>query len=207
MLSIGMAAKMIGVCIKTLRRWDKQKKINCFRTIGNHRRFAVQEIQRILKKMLGERIVLKDSPRNNCALYGRVSSHKQRKRGALEAKVNALEAYCKDNNFHVSSIYKDLGSGLNTNREALWRLIRDAKKGQFSYVIVNFKDRLTRFGFWYLEEYLGEFNVKIIAVNKLENKALETELVEDLVSIIQSFSGRLYGMRSHKNKKTATLPT
>ena len=88
----------------------------------------------------------------------------------------------------------------------LWKLIRDAKKGQFSYVIVNFKDRLTRFGFRYLEEYLGEFNVKIIVVNKLENKALETEIVEDLVSIIQSFSGRLYGMRSHKNKKTSTLP-
>ncbi len=200
-----MAAKVIGVCIKALRRWDKQKKINCFRTIGNHRRFAVQEIHRILKKMSGER-VFKESQNNKCALYGRVSSHKQKKRGDLDTQIKALECYCKENNFTVSTIYKDLGSGLNTNRKALWRLIRDAKKGMFSYVIVNFKDRLTRFGFRYLEEYLGEFNVNIIAVNKLENKALETELVEDLVSIIQSFSGRLYGMRSHKNKKTATLP-
>ena len=207
MLSIGMAAKMIGVCIKTLRRWEKQKRINCFRTIGNHRRFAIQEIHRILKNMGGERIIVKKSQDNNCALYGRVSSHKQKKRGDLEAQINALKTYCKDNSFHVSNIYKDLGSGLNTNRKGFWRLIRDAKKGLFSYVIVNFKDRLTRFGFRYVEENLDEFNVNIIAVNKLENKALETELVEDLVSIIQSFSGRLYGMRSHKNKKTATLPT
>ena len=126
---------MIGVCIKTLRRWDKQKKISCFRTIGNHRRFTVQEIQRILKKMSGVQIILKDSFNNNCALYGRVSSHKQKKRGDLETQINALKTYCKDKGFHVSNIYKDLGSGLNTNRKALWRLIRDAKKGLFSYVM------------------------------------------------------------------------
>ena len=70
-----------------------------------------------------------------------------------------------------------MGSGLNTKRKGLWRLIQDAKKDEFSTVIINFKDRLTRFGFRYVEEYLGEFNVKIIALNKLEEKAIETELV------------------------------
>ena len=197
---------MIGVCNKTMRRWEKQEKITCFRTIGNHRRFTVQEIQRVLNKNIAARATGKDSNGIKCAVYGRVSSHKQKKRGDLEIQIKALETWCKNSNFHVSNIYKDLGSGLNTNRKALWRLIRDAKMGQFSHVIVNYKDRLTRFGFLYLKEYLDVFHVKIIDVNKLENKALETELVEDLVSIIQSFSGRLYGMRSHENKKTCTLP-
>lgn len=71
-----------------------------------------------------------------------------------------------------------MGSGLNANRKGLWRLIRDAKKGKFSSVVINYKDRLTRFGYRYLEEYLNEFGVEVICANKLEEKTpSETELV------------------------------
>jgi len=75
------------------------------------------------------------------------------------------------------------------------------EKGAFSKIVVTYKDRLTRFGYKYLENYLSEFGVQILSLNKLEDKTLESELVEDLVTIIRSFSGRLYGMRSHKNSK------
>jgi len=122
-----------------------------------------------------------------------------RKSEDLEKQINIVKFYCKKNNLDIIKIYKDIGSGLNTNRKGLWRLIRDAKKGLFSIVVINFKERLTRFGYGYLKEYLGEFGVEIISVNKLEDKTPETELVEDLLAIIQSFSGKLYGMRSHKN--------
>ncbi len=96
-------------------------------------------------------------------------------------------------------VYKDLGSGLNANRKGLWRLVRDAKKGKFSSVAINYKDRLTRFGYKYLEEYLSEFGIDVVCVNSFEYKTPKSELVEDLVGIIQSFSGKLYGMRSHKS--------
>jgi len=204
MLSIGIAAKMLGACIKTLRRWDGTNKIKCYRTVGNHRRFSVSEINRLIGNKKGRKECKKKNSKIRCALYGRVSSYKQKKRGDLDVQIKALEQYCKQNHLDVLKIYSDIGSGLNTNRKGLWRLIRDFKKGLFEVVIVNYKDRLTRFGFRYLKEYLNEFNVKIVPLNKLENKALETELVEDLVSIIQSFSGRLYGMRSHQNKKLIT---
>ena len=204
MLSIGIAAKMLGVCIKTLRRWDGNNKIKCYRTVGNHRRFSVSEINRFIGNKKDRKEGKKKSSKIRCALHGRVSSYKQKKRGDLDVQIKALEQYCKQNHLDVLKIYSDIGSGLNTNRKGLWRLIRDVKKGLFEVVIVNYKDRLTRFGFRYLKEYLNEFNVKIVPLNKLKNKALETELVEDLVSIIRSFSGRLYGMRSHQNKKLIT---
>ncbi|MBA7639004.1 hypothetical protein ES703_46660 [subsurface metagenome] len=71
-----------------------------------------------------------------------------------------------------------MGSGLNANRKGLWRLIRDAKKGKFSSVVINYKDRLTWFGYRYLEEYLNDFGVEVICANKLEEKTPpETELV------------------------------
>ena len=68
----------------------------------------------------------------------------------------------------------------------------------FSTVYVSFKDRLTRFGFKYLERYLAEFNVSVNVVNSLDEKTPESELVEDMVAIIHSFSGKLYRMRRNK---------
>ncbi len=199
MYSIGIAASILGVCVKILRRWDKSNKTSCVRTVGGHRRFPFQEIKRILSEKQYESVTQLCEKRNKCAIYGRVSSHKQKKRGDLERQVEAVKKYCESNNLKVVKVYKDLGSGLNSNRKGLWRLVRDAKKGKFSSVAINYKDRLTRFGYKYLEEYLSEFGIDVVCVNSLEYKTPESELVEDLVGIIQSFSGKLYGMRSHKS--------
>ncbi len=65
----------------------------------------------------------------------------------------------------------------------------------FSLILVNYKDRLTRFGYKYVKKYLSEFGVRIHYLNKLDEKAPESEMVEDLVAIIRSFSGKLYGIR------------
>ena len=105
------------------------------------------------------------------------------------------------NHLTIVKTYKDIGSGLNTNRRGLWNLIRDAKKYQFSLVLLNFKDRLTRFGYIYLKTYLGEYNIHLLCLNKLDDKSPESELVEDLVAIIHSFSGKLYRMRRTEQKK------
>jgi excisionase family DNA binding protein len=200
MYSIGMASELIGVCIKTLRRWDKKKQIRCVRTPGGHRRFPVQEIQKLLAgKEVHSKV--KAPPANKCALYGRVSSHKQNKRGDLERQIDVMKAHVKDENMEIYRVYKDVGSGLNTNRRGLWRLLRDAKANKFSTIFINYKDRLTRFGYKYLNTYLSEFGVNLSCLNKLSDKSPESEMVEDLVAIIHSFSGKLYGLRSAKNRK------
>ena len=95
----------------------------------------------------------------------------------------------------IYKIYKDVGSGLNMNRKGLWKMIQDAKRGRFSTIYINCKDRLTRFGCRYLDAYFSEFNVSIACVNELDDKTPESELVEDLVAIVHSFSGKLYRMR------------
>ena len=200
MYFIGMAAKILGVCIKTLRRWDKNNQIRCVRTPGGHRRFPVQEIQRFLAGKDNHSKV-KDPPFNKFALYGRVSSHTQNKRGDLERQIDIMKAHVKDKNMEIYRIYKDVGSGLNTKRKGLWRLLRDAKANKFSTIFINYKDRLTRFGYKYLKNYLSEFGVKLVYLNKLSDKSPESEMVEDMVTIIHSFSGKLYGLRSGKNRE------
>ncbi len=84
MYSIGIAATVLGVCVKTLRRWGKNKKIICFRAIGGHRRFSIKEIKRILNYKTRENRSSRKEIDKNCAIYARVSSHKQNKRGDLD---------------------------------------------------------------------------------------------------------------------------
>jgi len=195
MYSIGMAATLLGVCVKTLRRWHARGDIKCYRTIGGHRRFPLGELLRIINKRQDKENIQQDEIGQSCAVYCRVSSHKQAKRGDLNRQVEHVRNHALGKGLKMFKIYKDVGSGLNMNRKGLWKMIRDAKQGLFSIIFINFKDRLTRFGFKYLESYLSEFNVKISCLNALDNKTPESELVEDLVAIVHSFSGKLYRMR------------
>ena len=195
MYSIGMAATLLGVCVKTLRRWHAKGKVTCYRTVGGHRRFSLNELMKILKKWQDEGDTVPESSSDACAVYCRVSSHKQAKRGDLDRQGEQVKNHALTKGKKIFKIYKDVGSGLNMNRKGLWTMIRDAKKGKFSTVFINFKDRLTRFGFKYLEAYLSEFNASISCVNALDDKTPESELVEDLVAIVHSFSGKLYRMR------------
>ena len=116
MYSIGIAAAILGVCVKTLRRWDKNNEITCFRTMGGHRRFSSNEIKRILNGKIKEKNNQPEETTKICAIYARVSSHKQSKRGDLNRQSELLKNYANLNDYRVFKIYKDIGSGLNTNR-------------------------------------------------------------------------------------------
>ena len=81
------------------------------------------------------------------------------------------------------------------------KLFEYVVNGKVDVVVVSYKDRLTRFGFKYLEEFFSSHGVRIEVVFGEEPKDLQQELIEDLIAIVTSFAGRLYGMRSHKKKK------
>lgn len=203
MYSIGIAASILGVCVKTIRRWNKANKIQCMRTPGGHRRFSLREIKRIIEgKQESKAPFINFSTK--CAIYGRVSSHKQYKRGDLKHQIHILTDYARDHHLDIYKIYKDVGSGLNTKRKGLWRLLKDAKDHRFSLILLNYKDRLTRFGYTYLKKYVSEFGVSLQYLHTLEEKSPESEMVQDLVAIIHSFSGKLYGLRSRKYKKQSS---
>ncbi len=179
MYSNGVAASLLGVCVKTLRRWDHDKKIYCIRTLGGHQRFPISEIRRILE---GKSV--KDGRPNDIALdkevksviYARVPSHKQKKQGDLKRQIRGLENNTKKLKLKIHKVYQDVGSGLNTKRKGLWGMIKDAREGKFTHLFVNNKDPLTRFGYKYLKQYLEEFEVKITCANKLDEKSPQSEL-------------------------------
>ena len=67
-------------------------------------------------------------------------------------------------------------------------------------VVVTFSDRLTRFGLSYLQRYFSGYGVTLTVLHPDDEKPPEQELTDDLLAIIASFAGRLYGLRSRKQK-------
>ena len=180
MYRISQAARLLGVTPKTLRVWEQQDKIHPIRTPGNQRRYSQEEIDRLLG------VKRPENPR--CVIYARVSSHKQATDGNLDRQRERLETYAAAQGYAVVKVFTEVASGLNEKRRKLNRLLK-------------FKDRLARFGFRYIEQYLAAFNVTIDIANGEEPKSAQQELVDDMLAIVASFSARLYGQRSKKFRR------
>jgi len=97
-------------------------------------------------------------------------------------------------------VLSDIGSGLNAARKGLQQLLKLVCEDRVAEVAIPSGDRLTRFGTEYLETLFTSFGVTFTILDPGEEKTAEQELTEDLFSIMASFAGKLYGMRSHKQK-------
>jgi putative resolvase len=182
------AKKLLGVTTKTIQRWDKEGKIRVVRTVGGRRRIPESEIKRILG-LREERVVVG---------YARVSSTTQK--DDLERQKQLIHSYAKDRGYGEIQILDDVGSGLDENRKGFLRLLEMVTERKVSKVIVAYEDRLTRFGFETLRNMFQAFGTAIEVINSRE-KAPQEELVEDLITIVSHFAGKLYGMRSHKYRE------
>ncbi len=188
----------MGVCVTTVRRWEKRGSIRAFRTQGGHRRFALAEIRRVL---LGRKRRETQQKCSRVVSYARVSSHDQK--DDLSRQEETLEHYCKMQGLHLVSTHKDIGSGLNSRRKGLVQVMTKIMRGGISKLEITYRDRLTRFGFAYLEQFFQCFGTEIVtnAEAKKEERSMKQELVEDLVAIISSFSGQMYRMRSAQKRE------
>lgn len=120
----------------------------------------------------------------------------------LEQEMETLRAWAQENcpDRKVVEI-KDIGSGLNARRKGLQRLFTLVQQRQVRTVVITKKDRLTRFGFEYIQAMCASYGVDVIVLFDEKEATPEQELVDDLVAIVTSFAGRLYGMRSRKARE------
>ncbi|MHA1266658.1 MAG: IS607 family transposase [Candidatus Helarchaeota archaeon] len=180
-----------------MRRWEAADKIQCYRTPGGHRRISLLEISRL-------RHGTPVPPPRKVAIYCRVSSHQQKAQGDLARQVQAAKTWCAERGYAVHSIFTDVGSGLNARRRGLQQLCRLVEQGALSKVVLTYPDRLTRFGFDYLRAYFQSHGTTIELLYARPTRSMQQELVDDLLAIVTSFSGRLHGMRSHRNRKKSS---
>lgn len=180
MIKLSAWAKQNGVCYKTAWNWVKNgtfpHKIFVSKTNSI---FVIEETE--------------SNPNNTTVLYCRVSNHSKKKE--LDYQVERCKRFAEANGWVVSKTFKEVASGMNDKRKELWNAISMKP----SRIIIENKDRLTRFGFNYLERLLKERGTEIIVINESEED--KQDLVKDLCSIIYSFCARLYGMR-RAHKKT-----
>lgn len=191
MLNINQAAKYLNVCPLTLRNWEKAGLVKPVRTNGGHRRYTEADLSKLIGR---EKILLE----KETICYCRVSSSGQR--NDLDRQIEAVSQFCAARGYSFRVI-SDIGSGLNYTKPGFCELIRMINNKDVSRIIVNYKDRLIRFGIEIIEQLCSMNDVEIIVVNKSESKSYESELVEDVLSVVTVFSSRLYGSRSHKTKK------
>ena len=149
-----------------------------------------------VERILGRKPETKET---RAVIYARVSSPDQKR--DLERQIEHLTQYCSAKGYRVVDVLSDVASGLKTSRRGLMKLLDYVVNKQVDAVIITYKDRLTRFGVEYLEYFFSQHGVRIEAVFGEEPKDAYQELIEDLVAIVTSFAGKLYGMRSHKKRR------
>lgn len=130
---------------------------------------------------------------NDYIIYCRVYSSKQR--DDLDRQVDRMTNFATNNGYVIKNIYKEVASGMNDNRKVLNALLENHKD---CTLLIEHKDRLTRFGYHYLEMLCKSKNINIIVAN--ESTTDRDDLVNDLVSVVASFCAKLYGNRKSKRK-------
>ncbi len=194
-VSIGKAAKMLGMSIDGLRKWEREGRLIPVRTVTNHRRYPVANLRALMHEDAPD--VARDT---RCLLYARVSTEKQQEAGNLDRQLGRLTAFVADRQWTVVAALTDVASGLNEKRRGLHRLLDLAQQHQAGIVVVEDKDRLTRFGFSYLERYLHAFGMRVVVMEhtvkddpRTKREEFQQELVEDLSAITTAFSARIDG--------------
>ncbi len=188
-MNIGEAAERLGISPTTLRRWEQSGKLIPERTQGNQRRYRLSQIEPATHLLKQDRKTL---------AYARVSSHDQK--ADLDRQKQVLELYCTQQGWTFELI-SDLGSGMNYDKKGLKRLLNEIIGGNVGRLVITHKDRLLRFGAELVFSICEAKQVEVVIVNKGEDTMFEEDLATDVLEIITVFSARLYGSRSHKNKK------
>jgi len=144
------------------------------------------------------------------AIYARVSALKQK--ADLTRQITFLTQTALAAGFGEVCVYKDVASGLNEKRQGLKRLIRDAFGRKFTAVFITHGDRLARFGTSVIRQVLDLLKVPIQAVgiattSKQTTKDPMPALVEDVLAILTSYSGKLYRLRRGTFAAHAPIPS
>jgi len=187
MIKIGKAAKLLGISIQTLHKWEQTGELVPDRKSNAGTRYYD-----------ADKLLNLNNEDNPTIGYARVSSHDQKE--DLVRQSELLETFCVAKGWRFK-IISDLGSGMNYKKKGLNQLLELILKKKIRRIVLTHKDRLLRFGSELVFALCEIQGIEIVIINKGEQPSFEEELAKDVLEIITVFSARLYGSRSHKNKR------
>ncbi len=184
--------KLLNVTRMTLLSWEQKGKLHPVRTPGGTRRYREEEIHSLLGETTEESI-------GRVYVYCRVSTKKQEQSGNLQRQKERLVYHCHTKGYTVVKVFEEVASGINENRKELKAMFGSLESVE--RIVVEYPDRLARFGYRYIEMLCALAGVELETVEKNAVQEPDKEMVEDLIAIITSFSARLYGARGGRKIK------
>jgi putative resolvase len=176
-MRLSVYAKKTGVTYKTAFRWWKAGKLDAYQMDTGT--IIVREPATSAEQL-------------QVALYARVSSADQKE--DLERQMQRLKDYAASKGYQVTEMVSELASGLNDRRPKLMKLLTDASVG---IVVIEHRDRLTRFGFNYIEQLMQMQGRRLEVIFPSDT---DTDLVDDFIAVITSMASRIYGRRTSKRR-------
>jgi len=187
-------AKKINVTVHTLQRWDREGRLVAKRTHTNRRYYTDEDAHRVLGEF--------PQTSKTTVVYCRVSSTAQRP--DLLNQRRTLEQFCVARGRVVDEWIEEIGGGLNFKRKGFLSVIDRIVIGEIGALVIAHKDRLARFGFPLIEHLCEQAHCELVILNT-ESLSPEREMVEDLMTIVQCFSSRLYGLRNYRKSLKKAL--
>lgn len=177
-MRLSQYAKHMGISYKTAFRWWKAGKLDAY--------------QLDTGTIIVREPTVPHEQATGIALYARVSTQGQK--ADLERQVQRLKDYASAKGYQVTQVVQEVASGMNDNRPKLTKILTNA---HIKVIVVEHKDRLTRFGFNYLECLLAMQDRRIEVMFPVET---QHDLVDDFIAVITSMASRIYGRRHSKER-------
>lgn len=192
------AAKLLGVTVKTIQRWEREKRlIPIARSKTNRRLYTLSQIHSFIGLQQ-----TKGKEASRLVAYCRVSSSAQKPDLVNQRRV--LEEFIVAKGLANVEFIEEIGGGLNFNRKKFKILMDEIARREIKILILAHRDRLTRFGFDWFEHFAKNHGCEILVLNQ-ERLSPEQEMVQDLMTIVHCFSSRLYGLRNYRKKLNEVL--
>jgi len=185
MIKISILARDLGIHRNTLYTWQKEGKIEFVK---------INKLNYVTRETYNKFMNIRDEKKTQkVIIYCRVSTPSRK--DSLEIQKERLINYANAKGYQVYKVYSEIGSGFDDNRPKLQKIL---DKQDFTILLVEHKDRLTRVGFKYLETLLNKLDKEIEVVNNVDTD--EKDIIQDFISIITSYTARIYGKRRTKRK-------
>jgi len=196
-MSTGKAAKLLGVSVKTLQRWEREGRLIPVARTDSNRRLSTET-------QIREFIGLRQTNHAPTTLVAscRVSSAAQRT--DLANQRNVLEAFVAAKGLAGGECIEEIGGGLNFKRKRFLALMDAIGRREVTMLILAHRDRLTRFGVEWFEHDAQTHGCEVLVLTQ-ERLSPEQEMVQDLMTIVHCFSSRLYGLRNYRKKLDEAL--
>jgi predicted site-specific integrase-resolvase len=183
--------KLLQITRPTLTNYVQNGKIKVTKLGNGYYDYDEESIYTFLGKPMP------DFDRTNI-IYCRVSTYKQK--NDLANQVLQVIEYCNSKNITYNKVYQETASGIDFDRPEFTKLINDVINKKIKTIYITYKDRLSRLSFLTLESMFKQFGTEIIVINDkaVNNKNIEDDLFEELISIIHLFSTKIYSSRRKK---------